>query len=123
MKEQAKNVDPDSVVAKDAQPGAEDDDLDLDRERAIVREAGAIPSTLDPSADIEPIDSDMNLDGLPEEEQDYPMDNRTEAILPEEQIGERIADAAEGIPPDMPVDKADRTEEREERPPRNDPLA
>ncbi|MBY4896130.1 hypothetical protein [Cupriavidus sp. AU9028] len=121
MKEQSNNVDPDSVVAKDTPD--ETGDEDLEREREIVREAGAIPSTLDPAAEIEPIDSDMNVEGLPEAEQDYPMDNRTESILPEEQIGERIADAAEGIPADMPSDRADRTDEREERPPRNDPLA
>ncbi|TWG81811.1 hypothetical protein L602_000400001300 [Cupriavidus gilardii J11] len=96
-------------------------DAEREREREIRDEAGAIPSSLDPEADIEPIDSDMNLEGMPEAEQDYPNDNRTEAILPEEQIGERIADAAEGIAPDMPSDRADRTDEREERPPRHEP--
>lgn len=91
------------------------------REREVREEARAIPSSLDPDTDIEPIDSDMNLDGLPEQEQDYPHDNRTEALLPEEQIGERIADAAEGIPPDTPADRADHTDQREERPPRHEP--
>jgi hypothetical protein len=91
------------------------------REREVREEARAIPSSLDPHTDIEPIDSDMNLEGLPEQEQDYPHDNRTEALLPEEQIGERIADAAEGIPPDTPADRADHTDQREERPPRHEP--
>ncbi len=91
------------------------------REREVREEARSIPSSLDPDTDIEPIDSDMNLDGLPEQEQDYPHDNRTEALLPEEQIGERIADAAEGIPPDTPADRADHTDQREERPPRHEP--
>jgi len=91
------------------------------REREVREEARAIPSSLDPDTDIEPIDSDMNLEGLPEQEQDYPHDNRTEALLPEEQIGERIADAAEGIPPDTPADRADHTDQREERPPRHEP--
>lgn len=96
------------------------DDPDREREREIRDEAGAIPSTLDPEADIEPIDSDMNLEGMPEAELDYPNDNRTEAMQPEEQIGEQIADAFEGMPPDVPADRADRTDEREERPPRHD---
>ncbi len=90
------------------------------REREVREEARAIPSTLDPDTDIEPIDSDMNLEGLPELDQDYPHDNRTEALLPEEQIGERIEDAAEGIAPDTPADRADQTDRREERPPRRD---
>ncbi len=94
---------------------------DAQREREVREEARAIPSSLDPDTDIEPIDSDMNLEGLPEQEQDYPHDNRTEALLPEEQIGERIADAAEGIPPDTPADRADHTDQREERPPRHEP--
>jgi hypothetical protein len=94
---------------------------DAQREREVREEARAIPSSLDPDMDIEPIDSDMNLEGLPEQEQDYPHDNRTEALLPEEQIGERIADAAEGIPPDTPADRADHTDQREERPPRHEP--
>ncbi|ESJ06862.1 hypothetical protein B551_0216945 [Cupriavidus sp. HPC(L)] len=90
------------------------------REQEVREEARAIPSSLDPDTDIEPIDSDMNLEGLPEQEQDYPHDNRTEALLPEEQIGERIEDAAEGIAPDTPADRADQTDRREERPPRRD---
>lgn len=94
---------------------------EAEREREVREEARAIPSSLDPDTDIEPIDSDMNLEGLPEQEQDYPHDNRTEALLPEEQIGERIADAAEGIPPDTPADRADHTDQREERPPRHEP--
>ncbi len=100
--------------------GSTTSSADAQREREVREEARAIPSSLDPDTDIEPIDSDMNLEGLPEQEQDYPHDNRTEALLPEEQIGERIEDAAEGIAPDTPADRADQTDRREERPPRRD---
>lgn len=110
----------DSGNANDSGNDSATSSADAQREREVREEARAIPSSLDPDTDIEPIDSDMNLDGLPEQEQDYPHDNRTEALLPEEQIGERIEDAAEGIAPDTPADRADQTDRREERPPRRD---
>ena len=76
-------------------------------------EAGSIPSTLDP-------DLDLGSDDIEEElgELDVASHAAPEDEVPEEDVGE-ITRAAESLPADTPVDRADRTEEREEHPPRS----
>ncbi|CAG9168481.1 hypothetical protein CURE108131_08715 [Cupriavidus respiraculi] len=100
----SKSKDPDQLARRDAaQDGAED--------------GLSIPSTLDPNLDVEAIDSDMAIDGLPDRRPGPREDIGDEPMNPEDEIFERVEDAAESIPADMPADKADQTDRREERPP------
>ncbi|AGW94206.1 MULTISPECIES: hypothetical protein [Cupriavidus] len=80
--------------------------------RAARAEAGNIPSTLDP-------DLDQETDDIEDEivQRDEEAHTPTEDESPEEEIADEVVRAAEGLPADMPVDKADRTDDRDEQPP------
>ncbi|MCY1224476.1 hypothetical protein D9M72_366340 [compost metagenome] len=43
--------------------------------------------------------------------------------IPEEEIADEVVRAAEGLPAEVPVDKADRTGDREEHPPHPPPFS
>jgi hypothetical protein len=105
----SKRKDPDRLARHDAQEDGAEEGL-------------SIPSTLDPNLDVEAIDSDMAIDGLPDRRPGAHEDIGDEPMNPEDEILERVEDAAESIPADMPVDKADQTDKREERPPSRDDL-
>lgn len=74
---------------------------------------GNVPSTLDPDLTEPAEDIDAELQQLDHGRHEPP----DEEALPEELISEDVERAAERLPADVPVDKADRTDEREERPP------
>ncbi|MDQ0142292.1 hypothetical protein [Cupriavidus necator] len=80
---------------------------------AARADAGNIPSTLDPDLDQETNDIENEFEQR-EEDAHTPEDEET----PEEEIADEVVRAAEALPADVPVDKADRTDEREENPPR-----
>lgn len=81
--------------------------------RAARAEAGNIPSTLDPDLDQETNDIEDEI-----AHRDDEAHSAEEDETPEEEIAEEVVRAAEALPADVPVDKADRTDEREEHPPR-----
>ncbi|WER48532.1 hypothetical protein CupriaWKF_27520 [Cupriavidus sp. WKF15] len=88
-----------------------------ERQRSDARSAaqatgGNVPSTLDPDLTEPAKDIDDELAQIERERHESPDEE-----LPEEAINEDIERAAERLPADVPVDKADRTDEREERPP------
>lgn len=82
---------------------------------------GSIPSTLDPDLSQETDDLEEELREHAAERHMPPLDE------PRDEDPYEIQTAAESLPADMPVDRADRTDDREERPParslRGDPLA
>lgn len=79
---------------------------------AARAEAGNIPSTLDPDLDQEASDIESEL-----EQRDEDAHMPAEDEIPEEEIADEVVRAAEGLPAEVPVDKADRTDDREEHPP------
>ncbi|WP_354684372.1 hypothetical protein [Cupriavidus necator] len=79
---------------------------------AARSDAGNIPSTLDPDLDQETNDIEDEITHR-DDESHMP----TEDEIPEEEIADEVVRAAEGLPADMPVDKADRTDDRDEQPP------
>ncbi|CAG2146881.1 hypothetical protein LMG31506_03495 [Cupriavidus yeoncheonensis] len=88
-----------------------------ERKRSDARSAreaagGNVPSTLDPDLTEPAEDIDAELAQIDRERHEPP-----DQALPEELIGEDVERAAERLPAGVPVDKADRTDEREERPP------
>ncbi len=84
-----------------------------DAHSSVEATGGNVPSTLDPDL-TEPAENiDAELAEIDRERHEPP----DEALLPEEQIYEDIERAVERLPADVPVDKADRTDERVERPP------
>ena len=80
---------------------------------AARAEAGNIPSTLDPDLEQETDDIENEL-----AQRDEDAHSPEEEETPEEEIADEVVRAAEALPADMPVDKADRTDDREENPPR-----
>lgn len=83
-----------------------------DARSAVEATGGNVRSTLDPDL-TEPAEAiDAELEQLDRDRHGSP-----DEALPEEEISEEIERAAERLPADVPVDKADRTDEREERPP------
>ncbi|MFC4522234.1 hypothetical protein [Cupriavidus pinatubonensis] len=83
-----------------------------DARSAVEATGGNMPSTLDPDL-TEPADDIVAELAQIDQDRHGPPDE----ALPEEEINEEIERAAERLPADVPVDKADRTDEREERPP------
>lgn len=88
-----------------------------ERQRSDARSSkeatgGNVPSTLDPDLTEPAEDIDAELAQIDRERHESPDD-----ALPEELISEEVERAAERLPADVPVDKADRTDEREEHPP------
>ena len=79
---------------------------------AARAQAGNIPSTLDPDLDQETSDIESEL-----EQRDEDAHMPAEDEIPEEEIADEVVRAAEGLPAEVPVDKADRTGDREEHPP------
>ncbi|WP_051320706.1 MULTISPECIES: hypothetical protein [unclassified Cupriavidus] len=81
---------------------------------AARAQAGKIPSTLDPDLEqeINDIESEIEIEQRDEDSHLPPEDE-----IPEEEIADEVVRAAEGLPAEVPVDKADRTDEREEQPP------
>ncbi|BDB27671.1 hypothetical protein Tamer19_24140 [Cupriavidus sp. TA19] len=79
---------------------------------AARAQAGNIPSTLDPDLDQETNDIESELEQRDEESHMPPEDE-----IPEEEIADEVVRAAEGLPAEVPVDKADRTDDRDEHPP------
>lgn len=80
---------------------------------AARADAGHIPSTLDP-------DLEQATDDIEEEIEQREIETHAaqEDENPEEEIADEVMHAAEDLPAEVPVDKADRTDEREEHPPR-----
>lgn len=79
---------------------------------AARADAGNIPSTLDP--DLEQETNDIEDEIVQRDDESHVA---TEDEIPEEEIADEVVRAAEGLPADMPVDKADRTDDRNEQPP------
>jgi len=76
-------------------------------------EPHGIPSTLDPSLDPEATDElEQELSDVTREGHVPPEDE-----IPEEEIEEEVRRAAEELPADTPVDRADQTDKRMENPP------
>jgi len=73
----------------------------------------SIPSTLDPNLDTDALDPEEDLGT--ELEREFP--GGAEDALPEEEISEEVQRAAEELPSDTPVDRADQTDKRMETPP------
>ncbi|TXI79465.1 MULTISPECIES: hypothetical protein [unclassified Cupriavidus] len=72
----------------------------------------SIPSTLDPNLDPDATDLERELAEHEREEHDpVEQDN------PEEEIYGDVQRAAESLPADVPVDRADQTDKRMENPP------
>ncbi|SOY66888.1 hypothetical protein [Cupriavidus taiwanensis] len=80
---------------------------------AARADAGNIPSTLDPDLEQETNDIENEI-----EQRDEDAHRPEEEETPEEEIADEVVHAAEDLPAEVPVDKADRTDEREENPPR-----
>jgi hypothetical protein len=80
---------------------------------AARADAGNIPSTLDPDLDQETNDIEEEI-----EQREEDAHSAEEEETPEEEIADEVVRAAEDLPAEVPVDKADRTDEREENPPR-----
>lgn len=72
----------------------------------------SIPSTLDPNLDTAASDLEREL-GEVERESHMPDGDE----IPEEEIADEVREAAEGLPADTPVDRADQTDKRMETPP------
>ena len=72
----------------------------------------SIPSTLDPNLDIDASDLERELGDVEREEHEP-----TDSALPEEEISDEVRRAAEELPVDTPVDRADQTDKRMETPP------
>ncbi|WP_439686032.1 Ribonuclease E [Cupriavidus oxalaticus] len=79
---------------------------------AARAQAGNIPSTLDPDLEQETSDIESEIEQRDEDAHMPPEDE-----IPEEEIADEVVRAAEGLPAEVPVDKADRTDDREEHPP------
>ncbi|RZT39073.1 hypothetical protein [Cupriavidus agavae] len=79
----------------------------------------SIPSTLDPNLDTENLDLELD-DDLSDVEREGR--GGTEDVLPEEEISEEVQRAAEELPADTPVDRADQTDKRMENPPNGSDL-
>ena len=88
------------------------DPVSSDARSAVEATGGNVHSTLDPDLTEPAEDIDAELAQIDRERHGPP-----DEALPEEEISEEIERAAERLPSDVPVDKADRTDEREERPP------
>ncbi|MGY2490361.1 hypothetical protein [Cupriavidus sp. CP313] len=80
---------------------------------AARADAGHIPSTLDPDLEQETDDIEEEVEQRGNEAH-IVQDEES----PEEEIADEVVHAAEDLPAEVPVDKADHTDEREERPPR-----
>ncbi|WP_404995015.1 hypothetical protein [Cupriavidus pauculus] len=72
----------------------------------------SIPSTLDPNLDPDAADIERELGEVERESHQPPEDE-----IPEEEISDEVIRAAEGLPADTPVDRADQTDKRMENPP------
>ncbi|MFJ4292586.1 hypothetical protein ACIP1U_22810 [Cupriavidus sp. NPDC089707] len=79
---------------------------------AARAQAGNIPSTLDPDLEQETSDIESEIEQRDDDAHMPPEDE-----IPEEEIADEVVRAAEGLPAEVPVDKADRTDDREEHPP------
>lgn len=79
---------------------------------AARAQAGSIPSTLDPDLEQETGDIESEIEQRDEDAHMPPEDE-----IPEEEIADEVVRAAEGLPAEVPVDKADRTDDRDEHPP------
>ena len=77
----------------------------------------SIPSTLDPNLDTDAIDLEREL-GQAERD----LHTATEEDNPEDEISEEVQRAAESLPSDTPVDRADQTDKRMENPPNGSDL-
>lgn len=93
---------------------------DDDRRRADQTGASdpeSIPSTLDPNLDPDAIDLEAELDDVERERH-----TATEEDNPEDEIFGEVQRAAESLPADTPVDRADQTDKRMENPPNGSDL-
>ena len=72
----------------------------------------SIPSTLDPDLDLDASDIERELDDVARERHQPDEDE-----IPEDAISDEVVRAAEGLPADTPVDRADQTDKRMENPP------
>ncbi|MEM5427862.1 hypothetical protein [Cupriavidus oxalaticus] len=83
---------------------------------AARAQAGNIPSTLDPDLEQETSDIENHMESeIRQRDEEAHMPPEDE--IPEEEIADEVVRAAEGLPAEVPVDKADRTDDREEHPP------
>ncbi|KAF7962336.1 hypothetical protein AWV79_31815 [Cupriavidus sp. UYMMa02A] len=99
-------------AAKRSRRASTADPVSSDARSAVEATGGNVHSTLDPDLTEPAEDIDAELAQIDRERHGPP-----DEALPEEEISEEIERAAERLPSDVPVDKADRTDEREERPP------
>jgi hypothetical protein len=82
-------------------------------ETSDTDEPQGIPSTLDPSLDSEATDDiEKELGDIARARHEPPEDE-----IPEDEIFEEVRRAAEELPADTPVDRADQTDKRMENPP------
>ncbi|CAG2128643.1 hypothetical protein D3C87_1034130 [compost metagenome] len=81
----------------------------------------SIPSTLDPNLDTDAGDLERELElEMGQTERDLHV--ATEEDNPEDEISEEVQRAAESLPSDTPVDRADQTDKRMENPPNGSDL-
>ncbi|AQV98040.1 hypothetical protein BJN34_29670 [Cupriavidus necator] len=80
---------------------------------AARADAGYIPSTLDPDLERETDDIEEEI-----EERENEAHTAQDEESPEEEIADEVMHAAEDLPAEVPADKADHTDQREEHPPR-----
>ncbi|WP_420995490.1 hypothetical protein ACKI2N_005190 [Cupriavidus sp. 30B13] len=96
---------------KGRSPRPRTDNTDMERSEEAQAGIESIPSTLDPRLDAEAADIENELDESARQSHEPPPDE-----VPEEDMGE-VERAAESLPADTPVDRADQTDQREEHPP------
>ncbi|WP_172966126.1 hypothetical protein [Cupriavidus pauculus] len=95
-----------SKTTRQGRPEAAAPDVDLS-------ETESIPSTLDPTLDPETTEElEREIGDIAPENHEPPEDE-----IPEEAIFEEVRRAAEELPADTPVDRADQTDKRMENPP------